>query len=46
MKSFTSPSLPSQGSTVLILAKAPPPTGAVDPRPTESSLEMERTFRT
>ena len=35
---LTSPSLPSQGSLVLMVGKAPPPTGAVDPRPKDSSL--------
>ena len=35
---LTSPSLPSQGSLVLMAGKAPPPTGAVDPRPKDSSL--------
>lgn len=35
---LTSPSLPSQGSLVLMEGKAPPPTGAVDPRPKDSSL--------
>lgn len=40
-QSVTSPSLPSHGSTVLIFVKVPPPTGAVDPRPTESSLKRK-----
>lgn len=35
---LTSPSLPSQGSLALMGGKAPPPTGAVEPRPKESSL--------
>lgn len=35
---LTSPSLPSHGSLVLMAGKAPPPTGAVDPRPKDSSL--------
>lgn len=38
---LTSPSLPSQGSLVLMAGKAPPPTGAVDPRPKESSLRRQ-----
>lgn len=37
-QTLTSPSLPSQGSLVLMAGNAPPPTGAVDPRPNESSL--------
>lgn len=34
----SSPSLPSQGSLSTMVGKAPPPTGAVEPRPKESSL--------
>lgn len=37
-RGLTSPSLPSQGSLALMGGKAPPPTGAVEPRPKESSL--------
>lgn len=41
-RTLTSPSLPSQGSLVLMAGNAPPPTGAVDPRPKESSLGDKR----
>lgn len=35
---LTSPSLPSQGSLGVMVGKEPPPTGAVEPRPKDSSL--------
>lgn len=42
---LTSPSLPSQGSLAIMAGKDPPPTGAVEPRPKDSSLgENNQTY--